>query len=132
MPAPGTDQMKSILQSLIAFLSLNALAGGGLMLFKPDGSALGMSTDLLAYSPFKDFFIPGLFLFGVFGVGFAILFWAGIRNFPFYKTGIRVLAVLLLVWLLIQILSIRTFSWLQVLIAFTAVCLIIIPGHLRK
>lgn len=124
--------MKSILQILIAFLSLNALAGGGLMLFMPDGSALGMSTDLLVYSPFKDFFIPGLFLFSVFGLGFALLFWAGMQNLPFYKTGIRLLAILLLVWLLIQILSIRTFSWLQVLIAFTAVCLIIIPGHLRK
>lgn len=124
--------MKTILQTLIAFISLNSIAGGGLMLFKPDGSALGMSTNLLVYSPFKDFFIPGLFLFGVFGVGFGLLFWAGIRNLGFYKMGIRILAVLLLVWLLIQILSIRTFSWLQVLIALMAVCLIILPGHLRK
>jgi hypothetical protein len=56
--------------ALVAFLAVAALFGGwGLMHPAPDGSGLGMPAAWLEGSPFGSYFIPGLLLFGVFGVG---------------------------------------------------------------
>ena len=124
--------MKSILQSIILFTSISSLVGGGQLLYRTDGSTLGMSTELLRYSPFDDFLIPGLFLFIVFGFGSLAIFISGIKQTWYYARATKIQGILLLLWLIIQILNIRTFSWLQVLMALIALCLILMPGYLRK
>ncbi len=53
---------------LLGFLSIGALYGGLALIIKPDGSLFEMPTDILQYSPFKNFLIPGIILFFSFGV----------------------------------------------------------------
>lgn len=124
--------MKAILQTLLLLTGISSLFGGGHLLYKNDGSSLGMSTDLLMYSPFDDFMIPGLFLFVVFGIGSLAIFLSGIKHTWFYARVAKMQGILLLFWLVVQILSIRTFSWFQVLMALIALCLVLMPGYLRK
>jgi hypothetical protein len=57
-----------VLMFLLLFLAVNALYGGYSLIADPSGGSLGMPVSLLSGSPFVDYFIPGLILFGVLGV----------------------------------------------------------------
>jgi hypothetical protein len=57
-----------ILYFLMAFLSINGLAGGVVFIIKPDGSMMGMTTEWLAKTPFPNFLIPGICLFLLNGI----------------------------------------------------------------
>ena len=61
---------------LLLLLSLGALAGGGALLAEPDGRALGVPVALLAGTPFRDYFIPGVLLFTFLGVYPAVVSFA--------------------------------------------------------
>lgn len=49
-------------------LSFTSLVGGAMLVIKPDGSLLGMQTEWLNESPFKNYLIPGLILFTLNGI----------------------------------------------------------------
>lgn len=57
-----------LLVFLLLFLSVNALVGGGLLVADPSGGLMGMPVSLLGGSPFADYLVPGVVLFGVLGV----------------------------------------------------------------
>lgn len=54
--------------ALLLLLSVNALIGGYLLITDPTGGSLGMPVTLLAASPFRDYFVPGLILFTILGL----------------------------------------------------------------
>jgi hypothetical protein len=51
------------------FGAVGGFAGGIPFLLDPSGKLLGWSTSALTSTPIHDFFLPGLWLAGVFGVG---------------------------------------------------------------
>ena len=53
---------------LLVLLALGALFGGGAFLLAPDGHLIQMPISHLKNSPFKDFLIPGAFLFTFLGI----------------------------------------------------------------
>jgi hypothetical protein len=57
-----------ILWFWLAFLSVNGLFGGGMLMLAPDGSLLGMQANWLDKTPFDNYFIPGLCLFLLNGI----------------------------------------------------------------
>jgi hypothetical protein len=57
-----------VLVVLLLFLSLNALIGGGLLIFQPDGTLLGFPDNWIDRSPFSSYLLPGLILFTANGV----------------------------------------------------------------
>ena len=71
---------KAILIFLLGFLSIGALFGGIVFIFKPDGSMYGIPTDILKGSPFKDFLIPGIILLVTFGLIPVYIIYALIRK----------------------------------------------------
>jgi hypothetical protein len=102
-----------ILGVILAFVALGAIPAGFSMITKPDGSGLGMSVDYLKDSPFRDFFVPGLFLFivnGLFNAAGAILCFA--RNKNAALLGL-LLGVTLLLWIIIQVYSTGLISFMQ-------------------
>lgn len=60
---------------LLLFLSIGAWYGAISMLMSTDGSALGMSSEMLANSPFRTYLIPALLLLVFFGILPAIAAW---------------------------------------------------------
>ncbi len=50
------------------FLGLGSLFGGGALILSPDGSLLRMPLEVLQYSPFQSYLIPGIILFVGLGV----------------------------------------------------------------
>ncbi len=119
---------RGLLVACLLLLALGALPAGWGLMMQPDGSSLGMSVNLLAGSVFNDFTVPGLVLFAFFGVGslFALgglLFWSSGAPSP-SQPALRLkenwpaaLAALLglgqMIWIVVQIIVIRTFSILQ-------------------
>jgi hypothetical protein len=98
---------------LLFFLSLGALAGGAALASRPDGSVMQFDTSLLAGSPFPDFFVPGLILGGLFGVGslvVATLGWRRYRAAPFLAFGI---GCALMIWIAVELAIIKELSFLH-------------------
>ncbi len=100
----------------IAFLSvlgLGAMAGGLSLALKPDGSVMQFDVKLLAGSPFSDYFLPGLILFGLFGVGSLAVVALGLRHgrlAPFLAFAIGCAQM---IWIVVELIVIREFSFLH-------------------
>lgn len=60
---------ETILMVLEAFLGIAAVAGGGCLMARPDGSLLALQPGLLKGSPFADYAVPGMALAVVVGGG---------------------------------------------------------------
>lgn len=103
----------TILGIIQAFVAIGAIPAGYSMIVEPDGSALGMTTDILAGSPFTNFFIPGLFLLivnGLFNLINAILCF--IKFKPAALIGL-LLGMALIIWVMVQVYSIGLTHFLQ-------------------
>ena len=88
---------------LVAFLAVAALGGGwGLMNPAPDGSGLGMSVSWLEGSPFTSYVIPGLILFGVFGVGSLVTVVAGLLRSSVAPYFAFALGVGQMIWIVVE------------------------------
>jgi len=66
--------------SLLAFLGLGAIGGGGVLILSPSGELMGMPLSLLDHSPFSSFLIPGIILFTVLGLAPFLLIFALLKK----------------------------------------------------
>ncbi len=103
----GSRSIQLGLLVLHVFVSLGALYGGGLLSLFPDGSALGTPLEMLRYTPFPDFRIPGLILFWVIGVGHMVAGIAIMRHPARAWLLTAVMGLVLMGWIVIQVLLIR-------------------------
>jgi len=95
-----------ILGVIQLFVALGALPAGYSMMVQPDGSDLGMTVDLLAGSPFSDFFIPGIFLFTVNGLFNLISAILSFYRFKYtYLLGF-LLGTAMVIWISVQVYSV--------------------------
>ncbi|WP_319756480.1 hypothetical protein [uncultured Sphaerochaeta sp.] len=104
-----------IILLLINFIvGLGALAGGYACLIDPV-TPLGATTEMLQGSPFSTFLIPGIVLFGLFGVGnlLCAIFLLKQYNYLGYVAGL--LGGSMIVWIVVQVLIIKTVVFLHVL-----------------
>jgi hypothetical protein len=98
---------------LLTFVAIGAIPAGFSMIIQPDGSGLGLTTDLLKNSPFPDFLIPGLFLFfvnGVLNLAVAIL---SFLNSRFSGVSAMLLGAALVAWICVQVYYISLSSFMQ-------------------
>lgn len=99
--------------TLLMIVAINALIAGYAFMTNSDGSDLGMTTDTLQYSPFSNYFFPGLILFVVNGlfnlVAFAALFFK-LRNSHLF---LLIQGILLFGWIVIQVILLRQFHALH-------------------
>ena len=110
--------MKNIEKICVAihlFTGLGALAGGAAAISDPL-KPLGLeAAQALQYSPFDNFFIPGLLLFGIIGLGnlyAALSFFRNIK-LKFFISGF--FASALIIWIIVQCIMLRTVIALQVI-----------------
>lgn len=106
---------------LLIITALNALAAGFSFMVEPSGSDLGISTDYLRYSPFRNFLIPGIVLFTCIGLGSLITATALIRKFHSAPLLLITEAFLLGGWIIIQSMMIREVNWLHWVFVLMAV-----------
>lgn len=101
-----------VLQGLIG---VGAVSGGLLFIIDPTGKMLGIPPELLQGSPFPDYFIPGLFLFLVNGLG--SLLGGSLTLLRYRHAGELAIAlgIILMAWIVIQVLIINHVHWLHYL-----------------
>lgn len=109
--------LRFTLGSLLLFIALNAFAGGyyGMM------GAEGVPVQWLEGTPFSSYLVPSVILFVV--VGGVCLFGAiaVFQNKPFARKTAIAGAVILLIWLAVQVFFIGYVSWMQPATAIAAV-----------
>ncbi len=118
-----------ILILLQFLLGLGAVAGGALLVAAPDGHLLQMPLSMLQHSPFPNFFIPGSILcifLGIYPLMEAYSLWKrpawrwpDVIN-PFKTThwswaGSLAAGVILLIWIIVEVILLRTVAFLHVL-----------------
>ncbi|MBK5270319.1 MAG: hypothetical protein JJE22_04820 [Bacteroidia bacterium] len=120
-------------------IGVTAFAGGGSLMWEPNGSLLGMNQSWLLHSPFTNYFIPGLFLFLFNGILPMLVFlglifqpdWDFFKLFNIYKTkhGAWTYSlfsgIIIIAWIILQQ-AMATYFWLQPLIAATGLLIVII------
>ena len=105
-PAPSRSPLNRFAKTALwldLVLSFGALAGGAALILGPRGEVIPLPLSNLRGSPFDTYFVPGLILFGVLGLGplvAARLVW--LRH-PFAPLATCVVGVALLVWLAVEI-----------------------------
>lgn len=111
---------------LLGFLGLGALFGGGSLILDPSGAGLGLPAEFLEGSVFPDYLVPGLVLFCVLGVGSFVVAYGVLRSAAWAWPAGLALGGATLVWLLVQVLVIRTYFYLQPVIATVGVLVVVL------
>lgn len=108
-----------VLALLLILLAVDAIVGGVLLIADPAGGLLGMPVSLLEGSPFRDYLLPGLILFGLLGVvPLAVVAgvwfrprWAYVQRLGMHGAWLAAIGVgaALIVWILVQMTILRFF-----------------------
>lgn len=104
-----------------AFVGITAIVSSALLILFPSGSVFNAPIELLKSSPFSNFFIPGIILFSINGVGQIA---ASILTFRKHQlagyTG-ALFGIALMIWIFIQVNMIGGGEFLQFLYFFIGV-----------
>lgn len=103
----------NILGVLQLVVGAGGVAGGLAMITDPSGHTIGMSAGMLSHSPFTNFFVPGIFLLLLHGLG--NLLGATLSFFQLDRAGVVgiALGIALLIWLIAQVYWIGLNHFLQ-------------------
>jgi hypothetical protein len=117
---------------LLLFNGLSALFGGWQLMVQPDGSSMQMSLDWLQYSPFSNYFIPGILLFVVNGLMSIFVFTLLIIKYKYYPLLVMLQGALLFGWIVVQVLMVRDLVWIQVLFGIIGLILLLLGWSLKS
>ena len=102
MPAK-MKRLAVVLGILQCFVAVMAVPAGLSLILEPDGSGIGLPSEILQTSPFHDDLIPGLFLFvlnGLFQVIGAVGSFRKIKDTGMLGIGLGDIQIL---WIIIQV-----------------------------
>ena len=89
--------------ALEVLLSIGALGGGLVLMVAPSGEIMPLPLSALAGSPFDTYFVPGLILFGVLGLGPLIAARLAWLQDPLAPTAAFVVGAGLLIWVAVEV-----------------------------
>ena len=144
-PRPATVWLLILLQLL---LGIGAVASGGVLLAAPDGHLMQMPVSMLEHSPFSSFLIPGALLFiflGLYPLAVAYSLWKcprwrwpevlnPFKGIHWSWAGSLAAGVILLIWITVEVLLLRSVAFLHVLYFGWGIALILltlVPGVRR-
>src|SRR6476661_7676551 len=84
-------------------LSIGALGGGLVLIVAPRGEIMPLPLSALAGSPFETYFVPGLILFGVLGLGPLVAAGLAWLRHPLAPTAALVVGTGLLIWVAVEV-----------------------------
>jgi hypothetical protein len=99
------------LLSVLGYEAAGCLLGGSFLIAAPDGRLMDMPVDIM-HGVFRDFFIPGIILFGL-GILNTITFISVFRRrgSDWFMAGLAMGA--LLIWFVVEIIILRELHWLH-------------------
>ncbi len=113
VPRPVLHLAGRLCLAFLTVLALGALGGAAFLVTSPDGSAMQWTVSMLAGSPFPDFFIPGLILGGVFGLGSLAVLVMGVARLPIAPFLAFAIGCGQMIWIVVELAIIGEFSFLH-------------------
>jgi hypothetical protein len=89
--------------ALEVLLSMGAVGGGLILMVAPRGEVMPLPLSALAGSPFDTYFVPGLILFGVLGLGPLVAARLAWLRHPLAPTAAFMVGVGLLIWVAVEV-----------------------------
>ncbi len=123
--------MRVFLLILLVFVGVTATVSGLMLMIRPDGSLMQMPADILLTSPFRNFLIPGIVLFAFVGLVNGMAAWLLIRRHPAQYDWAMVAGVMIGGWIVVQIIMIQSFSWLQFIYLGTGLLMVLAARQLK-
>lgn len=122
--------MRNMLMIILGFTAFSAVTSGIILMLKPD-DGLGLSPELLTNTPFPNYFIPALILTVIVGGSnlFAFIITVKRKNSWFFWSVIS--GILICGWIIIQIILIREFFWLQWLYLLVGLFTVLVTLQLK-
>lgn len=114
--------MRNLTIGLLLFVSLAALYGGAMLMQTPTGETLQMQVEWLQFSPFKDYFYPGLILFIFNGLFSAAVIVMILTRQPLAHPMIFAQGAILIIWILMRIFLVQQSSFLLIIFGAIGVC----------
>lgn len=102
---------RNTLLAVLGYEGLGALAGGGLLIARPDGRLMDMPVAIM-HGAFADFLIPGMILFAL-GVLNVVAFAAVLRRRRAAWLAAALATGGMIVWFLVEIAVLRQLHWLH-------------------
>lgn len=99
---------------LHAFVGLGAIGGGLMAILNPQGPG-GMPTDALKNSPFSNYFIPGIILFTIIGLGNVLSALTILFKLRFHGYVSSVFSWALVIWIVVQCIMLNAVGYLHVI-----------------
>lgn len=127
---PSENRRRIAAIVLMAALSVSAVIAGCLFMKDPSGHALGIAVDYIQYSPFTDFFVPGLVLLLVNGILPLFVISMALVRSRLYPTMILVQGVVLCGWIIVQVIMVHSVNMLHVICIGVGIALIAIGQKL--
>jgi hypothetical protein len=110
---------------MLSFLGVSAIGGGIPMILHPEGSPMFLPLDMLRYSPFHSFLIPGIVLLVANGLLSLWVLWLVLRHHRRYGLWVAFQGWVLLGWLLVECWMLREVMWLHYLYGVVALVLVV-------
>ncbi len=117
---------------VLAIIGLSALPAGYSFMTDPSGAGIGLTIEYLRYSPFNDYWIPGLVLFSVNGVMNILALLAMLFKFKYYPQFVILQGLLLTGWIAIQIIMVRDFNFLHFFCLGSGLWLMMAGTHFKR
>ncbi len=116
------------LSALLFLLAINAFGGGIYAL----AGAKDIPLEWLQGSPFKNYFIPGLFLFVTVGGCCMVSSILVYKNRKYARLSAWICSLLLMVWIAVQLYFIGYVSWLQPTVFISGIAVMLLSFYLKK
>lgn len=114
--------------ALLGLLGVSGLAGGAQFVVDPTGGIVGISTAELAGSPFADYLVPGIVLFGVLGVAPLVACYGLLRTRRWALPGAIAVGLALAIWVLVEGLVIGFGERLQIPHFIQAIVIVVLAA----
>lgn len=111
---------------VLGFIAIAATITGGLLMYDTSGSMVGRFSGNLTGSPFKSYFIPGLLLLVLLGIGSFIVLQIILKHKDNYPAYITYFALLVIAFETVQVWLLDTFISLDGAFILLAVFLLLL------
>ena len=102
----GTQPLSRVVIAALVlevFLSIGALGGGLVLMIAPRGEVMPLPLSALAGSPFDTYFVPGVILFSVLGLGPLVAARLAWHRYPLAPAAAFVVGAGLLIWVAAEV-----------------------------
>jgi hypothetical protein len=113
---------------LLVINGIGACFGGLALVIDPTGQNIQIPLDMLKHSPFSDYFIPGMILLVVLGMGSLAAGLVVKKKVKGYPVIVAVMGVALTIWIIVEVLMIQSLHYLHVIFGGIGIALVILGG----